>query len=395
MNIYKKSKLKIDEIKKVFLSANLPNDKNIGVLSGKMGVSLFMLYHWFLFKDKDSYEYGCLLMDECVKAISHGEFYSPTFCAGLSGVGFLLHTLKKNKIITFDNTDDIDDYLYEAMLMEINKKNYDYLHGYLGICLYFINKEKTDLKTERAILSIIDALETTSMFDDSCNGLKWVSNFSLANLDKGKYDLSIAHGSAGIILILCKILQLKIDTQRVINMLEKGINYILSQQKVGYMNESKFPYSELNNNINGTRLAWCYGDLGIAIALWQAGKLLNKTIWEELSIDIFTSSTKRLDLTINYVFDAGFCHGTAGICYIFQKMYSETRINNFKTCSEYWLNETLKMAKFSDGLAGYKSYDQGKWNNNYSFLDGIAGIGLVLLSLFSVNNFWDVVVLLS
>ena len=44
------------------------------------------------------------------------------------------------------------------------------------------------------------------------------------------------------------------------------------------------------------------------------------------------------------------------------------------------------MAKFEDGLAGYKKYrmeEYGGWTNDYGFLEGVSGIGLALISAVS------------
>ncbi len=51
------------------------------------------------------------------------------------------------------------------------------------------------------------------------------------------------------------------------------------------------------------------------------------------------------------------------------------------------------MAKFEDGLAGYKAWQgQDGWCKEYGLLEGISGIGLVLLNFLSnesKNMNWD------
>jgi hypothetical protein len=75
-------------------------------------------------------------------------------------------------------------------------------------------------------------------------------------------------------------------------------------------------------------------------------------------------------------------------------MYLETAVPELNEANEYWRDITLKMAYHKDGLAGYKMYhgDEG-WQNKYSVLEGIAGIGLSMIS--SVNPDWDEILLLS
>ena len=56
----------------------------------------------------------------------------------------------------------------------------------------------------------------------------------------------------------------------------------------------------------------------------------------------------------------------------------------------------LKMAKFKDGLAGYKMWNIDNYKNESNLLEGIAGIGLALLSSISDEDpSWDECLLLS
>jgi hypothetical protein len=92
------------------------------------------------------------------------------------------------------------------------------------------------------------------------------------------------------------------------------------------------------------------------------------------------------------------CHGTAGIGHIFYRMWWNTQLPQFKEAADYWFGQTLKMGKFTDGLAGYKAWhteEYGGWVNEYGLLIGISGIGLALLSYyFGVEPAWDECLLL-
>lgn len=69
-----------------------------------------------------------------------------------------------------------------------------------------------------------------------------------------------------------------------------------------------------------------------------------------------------------------------------------------KEAAEYWIEKTLEMARFEDGAAGYKTWhgnDNG-FEKEYGLLEGISGIGLVLLSYISdTEPVWDECLLLS
>jgi len=109
-------------------------------------------------------------------------------------------------------------------------------------------------------------------------------------------------------------------------------------------------------------------------------------------------ASQRRDLKDNYVMDACFCHGTSGIAHVFNRMWRETGMDECKHAAAYWIEQTLDMAKFTDGLAGYKTWQGGVlgYETRYGLLEGIAGIGLVLLSYYyEIEPTWDECLLLS
>ena len=125
---------------------------------------------------------------------------------------------------------------------------------------------------------------------------------------------------------------------------------------------------------------------------------MHRQDWIDKALEVLIfAATKRRDLQQNRVRDACFCHGTAGIGHIFYRMWWNTRMPEFKDVANYWFNETLKMSKFEDGLAGYKVWHtEDGYVNQMGILEGIAGIGLALLSYYyDMEPTWDECLLLS
>lgn len=80
---------------------------------------------------------------------------------------------------------------------------------------------------------------------------------------------------------------------------------------------------------------------------------------------------------------------TLGIIHIYNCIcFKITGIEKFDVISNVWIEKTLKMTKFDDGLARYKAWKSEKysgWINDYGILEGIAGIGLALIA--SISDF--------
>ena len=213
------------------------------------------------------------------------------------------------------------------------------------------------------------------------------------------YNLALSHGISSIIIFLSRVIKCGMINEKVMEILSCAINYMLLQQKDFSQFGSYFPNYILTNSANSlskSRMAWCYGDLGIGIALWQAGKAIDKPEWKEKGLEIILKSTQRRNYNDSMVIDAGICHGTAGIAMLFRRMYLETGRNEFKEATSYWIQQTLNFSNFEDGLVGYKTLLRDGWICDYSLLTGIAGVGLVLFSYLEndLQN-WDELFLLS
>lgn len=392
---------KIQEIAQILKHYNTKN--NLSLMGGGIGVSMFLSYYAKLTENNAFADKSFDMISDIFDSISNGDNY-PTFANGLAGLGWVLEHLSHNYFIKIDTTEvigELDGFLYQYMIKEINTGNYDYLHNAGGIALYLLSR-KSCPQAKKYLSEYVDILFQHSKKEN--NMLRWKSTIQgKENKRVEVYNLSLSHGMSSIVGILSKIYKLGINKEKTAEILNGAINYILSKQFDITNSLSYFPHSITLDGDKGTqsRLAWCYGDLGISVALWNASQALNDKKLENKSLEILLHSSKRRNLQENSVVDAGLCHGAAGIAHIFNRMFINTGTVDFKYASEYWFNVTLKMARFDDGLAGFKvwrtkDFDEWSWTNDYGFLEGIAGIGLALFSAVSdIEPAWDEALLLS
>jgi lantibiotic modifying enzyme len=182
-------------------------------------------------------------------------------------------------------------------------------------------------------------------------------------------------------------------------LLEGAVTFLLHQSLDTGKFFSNFPSWVAGDPPGQSRLAWCYGDLGNAIALWQASQSTGSKTWQDKAVDVILHAAKRRDIKENMVFDAGICHGGAGISHIFNRMYHYTGNEECKDTALYWYDQTLKFATYKDGFAGFKVWrteEYGGWIKEYGFLEGVSGIGLALISAISdIEPAWDRSLLIS
>ena len=391
---------KLSEIHKAIINQQKSNDKkdDYSLYIGNTGISLFLANYSRYTNSKNTYGAFEALYEECLDNVCEG-IYVPSFCGGISGMLYGIKLLNENEFSNIDISEihkGYAPYLKKQMFAEIGIGHFDFMHGAIGIAIYFLkNGDSSDFDD---CVKLVDKLYNIAIIEKDI--VKW--KFTNPVTKKNAFNISMSHGMSSIAMFLCRMINLNIDVERCSNLLTKTVNYIM-QQEIDYKKYgSYFPSYSIeseNGNIMKSRLGWCYGDLGVAMALWKSGCTLNISSWKDKAIEVFEYSAMRRDLQMESVSDADVCHGAAGIAQIFKRIYLETNNSLFEDAHQFWIEQTIKMASFEDGLAGYKHWngnDDG-WCCETSVLEGIAGIGLVLLSSISSDpqySNWDEILLL-
>jgi len=365
-----------------------------GLCAGGFGILLFMYYYSRFSNNKNildsTHSYTDVLMEKMGVIVGNLDKFNEdayfSYGNGLSGILYSLKFLNEKEFVEFDfcDYDETIEHLKIAMRSFIRSNDYDFLHGALGIGFYFLKDNKHQLVEE-----LIENLYCSAIINNSRKIFKWDMKFNPMK----DFDISLSHGISSIIIFLSRAIKKNISVEKSTEMLIGAISYILSLEQDFKLIGSHFP---IDSGRQKSRLAWCYGDLGIASSIWYAGKITKNEEWKNKALEVFIDSTQRLSLDDNYINDAAICHGSAGIAIIFKRMYIETGNNLFLKTAYNWIEQTLNYSKYSDGLAGYKTLWINELVCDFSLLNGISGIGLTFLS-FIMNDLqdWDELFLLS
>ena len=392
-------KAKLEQISNI-VSEEYEQEEHLGVLAGIGGQCLFQFYYSKLL-DVDTYaDIGVEMLFNCIDRINEG-YNLPTYCTGLAGAGWVIDHLNQEDFIELDADDllsNLDSFLHEVMMHDVHEGNYDYLHGAIGYGLYFLkrhtNTRSDDLKKnyERFLQDLVKGLLGKAEKDK--DALRWRSVLNIETGEEG-YNLSLSHGMASIINFLARLCGIKEFNGYVETPLQETIRYLLRFKSNDLSDFSLFPSwikdGEEKDKIP-SRVAWCYGDLGIGISLWKASKVLRDHHLRDTSLEILGHAAKRTSMEDSLVKDAGVCHGSHGNAQIFHKVYLGTGNPVFKSASENWVSQGLQMATHKDGYAGYMKWNgkDDQWERELSVLEGIAGIGLTIIDQLSVEpNSWD------
>jgi len=385
---------KLSEISDALYSYQFKSD-NIGLMGGKTGVALFFYYYYKYTNNIKFFDKANELIYADFDSINSGFAYG-THAGGISGILFTLSLLKEEKFIDFEEEEILtpfDFFLIKNTKNDLAANNYDYLHGALGYGINFLRgANHTD-----TLNYILEELNKSAE-DFNEKGYAWISSNPVTK--QTGYNLSLSHGISSIIYFLSNLYLKSSEKEKTYNLLSKAITYLESNiqpyNKIGSYFSS---WAMDDNKYEKSRLAWCYGDMGIAIALWQAGNNTKTQKWKDLAEEIMLHSATRRDIIKEHVNDSGICHGSAGLGLIFARMYNYTNRLEFKDAANYWINVTLEFAKNNEGLAGFKTYrtkEYGGYIKDPSFLEGVSGVGLFLISTISeIEPVWDTTILLS
>ena len=292
---------------------------------------------------------------------------------GLCSLGILLNYLSKvdkNRFKEYSeefNTDFSDVILEASQAME-KKLEYDTFTGLVCTLNFFI---LTGQKENSIIVTDMLVRVTEQLYQEN-------------ELD----NLGLAHGVCGIIAVLAKAVLFLEKSEIKSNILEKYkvtleriTNHVIKQK--GKIGNFCFPYT-----IGGktSRLAWCYGDFSICIALtWAALVLSNKKEIDEVvkyTIDnaINIKDEDRLFITNKETeeFDLALCHGISGVYLVFKRLYEfypseklQGEIERLKQLLEREIKKGIENIIFPVAIQQEPLIFE--WQSELTFLNGLSG----------------------
>lgn len=281
------------------------------------------------------------------------------------------------------------------------------LGGLVGYGAYALERLHSAAGVE-CLEMVVNRLHEIAEHDDV--GATWftsprfLTSQQRAESPDGHYNLGMAHGTPGVIALLgqvcaCGEEKLHHARRKAGQLLDRAVPWLLAQQPA---NRSFACWTGPDIEPTPAHLAWCYGDLGIAIALLQAARGAENAAWERAALKI-AHRAARCSVGKSGVVDCGLCHGAAGAAHLFNRLYQATGDEVLKQAAHSWLSRTLEMRAAGLGVARFPKYAPGttpsaeqRWNTSLGILEGSAGVGLALLAAVTdIEPQWDRILLAS
>jgi lantibiotic modifying enzyme len=358
--------------------------------NGPAGIALFFAYAHLAFPERGLDDLCLQGIREALAAVAAHRL-TPSLFSGFTGVGWLLRHLEER---IFDADEDlgaeVESTLLQALDLYRNAWPVELVAGLSGFGLYFLERLPGEPARQGAE-EVIAQLAATAREEDGA-----VAWFTAAQsvpagqreiFPDGYYNLGISHGIPGALGFLAAAHRQGVAAGEARRLAVGAVRWLLAH-RLPEGTGNTFPgYAGPGIEPAPTRLAWCYGDPGVAAVLLLAARSFGRDDWEREALAAARLAARRRTGGIEVV-DAGLCHGAAGLGHIFHRLFRATGDETLREAALFWLGRALEMRRPGHGLGGF--------GDDPGFLTGAAGIGLALLAaLTPVEPEWDRLLLLS
>jgi len=364
-----------------FLLLNSSFIDDLGLLHGKMGISIYFFHLARQTKNQIYEDYAGELIDEIYEELSANT--QVEFENGLAGIGWGIEYLVQNNFIEADTNEVLEEFDIRIFTELINStpKEIGLLRGIVGFGVYFLariqnpttKKKKPTHSNRQNLIHIIDELERR---------LQKAQIEKLLNKKASVLEIPINSDSVFPIS----------ETEVAINTFDISWDYPiliwflaeLIEQNICYLNVEKIiqrlidPLKDDDNlqipQSNQLFLALSLQKLIIAgwphpVENIRTDGIASQTIPNKLLSGIDREVIKS-ELIPN---SATMKYGSLGIAWIYKQLDYFAQGNNYKEELEFWSNQCLSIDNPSKVFAGF---DIEKNDLSLGLMEGLTGIGL-------------------
>ncbi len=364
------------------------------LLNGRLGGALYYYHAYQAGGKATDYEQAEAIICGAIQHFNLGSHYREmSFGSGAAGLFALVEYVQRQQPTTWLGAEDlqhVSHLLYSQAQRWLVAGRVDNLYGAGGLLHYLA--QTAESPTAYARLGDLVELLAQQASPNAAGAI--LPNVLLHN-SLEVADVGLAHGLTGLLLILLRIHAKGVATPGLRPLIDGLLHVVADAMQVPAPEAdccSLFPMlltGHARHKTLSNRLAWCYGDITQALLFQAAGRVLQEPRWLALAQQIGHACVPRRSQAQTLVQDASFCHGAAGLAQLYLSLYQATQDSTYQAEHQYWLGETLRLLEADFARHHY----QGR---EWSLLDGLPGIGLVLLaSLFPSATSWTTLLLLD
>lgn len=334
-------------------------------------------------------------------------FSTPGLHGGLAGAGWVLAHISDG-----GSADEILEEIDRALLDALREPwpvAHDLIEGVTGLGVYFLERVHggAGATTARAgVARVVEQLAAAAA--PMPEGAAWLTPaerlppWQRAWWPAGHYNAGVAHGAPGAIALLGAVAAITepglSGAAAEARALAGRAGRWLGAQRLSPDPRGWFPTAIApgGGTLERARTAWCYGDPGVAIAMWSAAVRTggDPAEWRALALEAAARPAELCG-----VVDAGLCHGAAGLAHLYNRCFQASGDARFRDAAVAWFARTLELRRPGEGVGGFTV---PRWTDGApaetpptrealpGFLEGSIGVALALLAgLAAAEPGWD------
>lgn len=350
---------------------------NVNDLSLSCGLAGFLMLEATLYRTTGLALHArrSLLLRDRIIDLLQSTFQCAGLWTGLAGALYAFEYTRQfaPELISLEIVEFIGD--TDAHLVSLANKNserlpYDLIGGLCGVGAYSLMR--SDGGAARRIYGAIEAALVSRAVPME-GGLTWLTTprFASTGIDlstspEGYIDFGIAHGTPGVAAMMAGALARGVATVRTEALLADALRCLRAQARTD-LNECIYPTDSLSISTR-SRLAWCYGDLGPAIAFLLAGEATGNH--NDAAFGLQLAEQRMAGSKAGFLFnDSATCHGRVGVWRIARKMCARSANPTLTAATGDFLREVIEGGSLSGQV----------YSGQSDFLDGKAGVLVSLL----------------
>ena len=350
---------------------------------------------------KGGLETAVRFQERAAEALGEAEL-DPTLANGFTGVAWAEEHLEQRFTPLEDREDrtaEIDEALVRLLRRRPWQNPFDLAHGLVGLGVYGLERVSWDSGRE-VLGAALDALAELALQEPE--GIAWftpaafVPDYQKPRFPGGYYNLGVAHGVPGVAGLLAAALPTGVRPDLCRTLLTGAVTWILAHRLPSTAGSAFPSFVVPGEEPSPTRLAWCYGDPGVAAVLLAAARALDRPDWEREALAVARAAAAR-PAAGSLVHDACVCHGAAGVGHLFNRFFQATGEEAFREAARYWLATALRFRQEGQGVGGFLYHtsnperpQESYWHAKPGVLEGAAGVALALTAaVTSTEPSWD------
>jgi lantibiotic biosynthesis protein len=282
---------------------------------------------------------------------------------------------------------------------------WDLVMGITGIGAYLLARREEPAPRaalEETLASLVDLMGETD------GPLRWATppehlhEYMRASTPEGNLNCGVAHGAPGPLALMSQALAEGVEVSGQADAVRRLGDWVAGQCRPGRFGPdwpAVIPLGETRRAEQPpARPGWCYGNAGVARALWLAGRALDEPELSRLAERALRAALER-QRTERPLRSPTMCHGTAGLAQVTLRMAADSGAEDLAREARMLCLELVE--RFDpDAPFGYRAeaqiHELRGPEGDATLLDGAAGPSLVMLAAATdTDPGWDRALLLS